>query len=169
SPSNAGLAPCAAGFNPGEYQPTGPRGTTRDTRNRLFMTQADLTSNFSTGPARHTLVFGMALSSEQYARRSGNSLRNPDGATPNPALPRTTIASASAVDFTGPVNFIVTRSLDGEVDNRALYLFVNIQFFDRWSFNGGLRLERNEADFQQVNFPAPASGNPPDVLAPASN
>lgn len=169
SPSNAGLAPCAAGFSPGEYQPSGPRGTTRDTRNRLFMTQADLTSRFTTGTAQHTLVFGMALSSETYFRRSGNSLRNPDGATPNPVLPRTSIANPAAVPYSGPVHFIVNQTLDGELDNRAAYLFDNIQLSERWAFNGGVRIERNEADFQQVNLATPASGDPPEVLPPASN
>ena len=108
---------------PGEYQPSGPRGTTRDTRNQLLTTQADLTSNFNTGRLQHTLVFGLALSNESYFRRSGNSQRNPDGATPNPALARTTIADPSAVPYTGPVNFIVSQTLNGELDNRALYLF----------------------------------------------
>lgn len=169
SPSNSGLGPCPAGYNPGEYQPSGPRGTTRDTRNRLFMTQADLTSNFTTGTIEHSLVVGVALSSETYFRRSGNSLRNPDGATPNPPLPRTTIANPLAVQYTGPVNFIVNQTLDGRLDNRALYLFDNIQLSEHWSFNGGLRLERSEADFHQVDIPTPASGNPPVAQLPASN
>jgi catecholate siderophore receptor len=169
SPSNAGLAACPAGFNPGEYQPSGPRGTTRDTRNRIFVTQADLTANIETFGLAHTLVAGVSLSSEEYFRRSGNSLRNPDGATPNPALPRTTIADPGAVEYTGPVNFIANQTLDGELDNRAIYLFDNIQVSPRWSFNGGVRLERNEADFAQVDLPTPASGNPPVALPPQAN
>ncbi len=169
SPSNAGLVACAAGFNPGEYQPTGPRGTTRDTRNRILATQADVTANLTTLGVDHTLVAGVSLSREDYFRRSGNSLRNPDGVTPNPALPRTTIANPGAVQYTGPVNFIANQTLDGELDNRAIYLFDNIQFSPRWSLNGGLRLERNEADFAQVDLPTPASGDPAVALAPQSN
>ncbi len=175
SPSNAGLAdtcPAPAGqapLLPGEYQPSGPRGTTRDTRNRIFISQADLAAHFSTGPVQHTLVAGMAISSETYYRRSGNSLRQPDGATPNPPLPRTTIANPSAVPYTGPVNFIVSQTLDGEVDNRALYVFDNIRFLPRWSFNGGVRIERNEADFEQVNLPPPASSELPEPPVPLSN
>src|SRR5690606_21817 len=99
----------------------------------------------------------------------GNSLRNPGGATPNPVLPRTTIANPSAVPYTGPVNFIVNQTLEGELDNRALYVFDNVQFSPRWSLNAGVRIERNEADFQQVAWPTPASGDPPEPAGPLSN
>lgn len=175
SPSNNGISdicPTPAGqpqLLPGEYQPSGPRGTTRDTRNTLLVTQTDLTLDFTTGGAEHTMVAGFAVSSESYFRRSGNSLRNPGGATPNPDLPRTSISDPSAVEYTGPVNFIVNNTLDGRLDNRALYVFDNISFSGRWSFNGGVRLERNEADYFEVDYPTPASGDPIEPQAPAGN
>lgn len=170
SPNSAqGLIPCPAGFQPGEYQPSGPRGTTRDTRNQLLMTQADLSTAFDTGALSHTLVVGLAVSNESYFRRSGNSLRNADGATPNPSLPRTSIADPTSVEYTGPVNFIANNTLDGELDNRALYVFDNITLSERWSFNGGARLERNEADFFEVDLATPASGDPDAPQPPARN
>jgi len=167
--SNDGYAPCAAGFLPDQYQPSGPRGTTRDSRNQIMVTQTDLTSRFATGSVQHTLVTGFSISSESYFLRNGNSLRNPDGATPNPALPRTTISNPDAHGYTGPVNFIVSGTTDGDLDNRALYAFDNIQFSERWSLNGGVRLENNEASFATVTYATPAAGGAATPGIPGTN
>lgn len=153
SPNNAsGLIACPSGFAPGEYQPSGPRGTTRDTRNRILVSQTDLSAGFRTGTVQHTLVAGVSLSKETRDLTNGNSLRNPDGATPNPTLPRTSIADPSSVPYTGPVNFIPTATTEGELKNRSLYVFDNIQLNERWSLNGGLRLDDHDAQFTTVNL-----------------
>jgi catecholate siderophore receptor len=73
--------------NPGEYQPSGPRGNTRDSTNEILINQTDLTFKFNTGGVRHTMVAGAVFSNETYNLDTGNVLRNPLGATPNPTLP----------------------------------------------------------------------------------
>jgi catecholate siderophore receptor len=80
-------AACAAGLVPGSYQPSGPRGSLRDTTNTLIVNQTDFTKTFNTGAVEHTLVAGFAISHETYDLDTGNVLRNPGGATPNPVLP----------------------------------------------------------------------------------
>ena len=164
SPSNAGVAACPAGYAPGQYQPSGPRGTTRDTRNRLLAMQSDLTTTFGTGPVKHTLVAGFSVSRESYALATGNSLRNADGSAV--ALPRTTI-SRPDTHYTGPLNFIISGTTQGELDNHALYAFDNVQLSARWSLNAGARIERNEDDFTVIAFANPgASGG--GVASPAA-
>jgi catecholate siderophore receptor len=154
SPSNAGVTACPAGYLPDQYQPSGPRGTTRDTRNELTATQTDLSANFSTGRAAHTLVAGFSISGESYALDSGNSLRNADGSVV--PLPRTTISNPTS-QYTGPLNFIVTSQTRGDLDNQALYVFDNIRFSERWAVNGGLRVERNKDDFAVVTYANPGA------------
>jgi catecholate siderophore receptor len=150
SPSSAGIAACAAGYLPDQYQPSGPRGTTRDSANKIVVTQTDLNASFATGAVQHTLVAGFALSKEDYRLHNGNSLRNPDGSTV--PLPRTSISNPASVKYTGPVNFIATSTTNSELTNGALYVFDNIQFTERLSFNGGVRVEDNDAEFRQVNL-----------------
>jgi catecholate siderophore receptor len=133
-------AACAA---PGTFAPN-RSGTVRDTANEILVNQTDFTVDFATGAVQHTLVTGLSLSSETYHRDNGNALRNPLGATPNPVLPTMSIASPDHV-YTGPVNFIVTQQADGEVKNRAAYVFDRLQLTEKFEINGGLRYERNDA------------------------
>jgi catecholate siderophore receptor len=134
-------AACAA---PGTYQPSGPRGNVRDTTNQILVNQTDFTLQFDTGAIRHTLVTGFSFSSESYHRDNGNVLRNPLGATPNPTLPVMSIANPDNL-HAGPVNFVANQIVDGEVDNRAAYIFDRLQLTERFEINGGLRYEHNDA------------------------
>jgi catecholate siderophore receptor len=158
SPANAGISACPAGYLPDQYQPSGPRGTTRDTRNSLMATQTDLTASFHTGRIAHTLVAGFAITAESYRLGNGNSLRGAGGALPNPELPRTSISNPGYQGYTGPVNFVLASTTDGNLDNQALYVFDNIQFSERWSLNGGMRFENNADHFSAVNYATPATG-----------
>jgi catecholate siderophore receptor len=148
---------CSGAVAVGEYQPSGPRGNTRDTLNEILINQTDLTFNFNTGPARHTLVAGFVISQEDYHLDSGNSLRNPLGATPNPVLPEMDIGDPNNT-YVGPINFIRTAFNDNEVSNRALYLFDRIELNEQWELNGGVRFEQTEgtATAATVATPYPA-------------
>src|SRR5690606_19309567 len=108
-------AACAA---PGTYQPSGPRGNVRDTTNEIVVNQTDFTIELETGAIRHTLVTGVSFSNETYHRNNGNVLRNPLGATPNPALPVMNVGNPENF-YAGPVNFVANQIVDGEVGNRA--------------------------------------------------
>ena len=87
---------------------------------------------------------GVLAVERDLSPRQRQRLRNPLGATPNPALPPMSIANPDHV-YTGPVNFIVTQQADGEVDNRAAYVFDRVQLTERFEINAGLRYEHNEA------------------------
>jgi catecholate siderophore receptor len=149
-------ATCAT---PGVFQPSGPRGTVRDTMNEMLVNQTDFTVDFATGKIAHTLVTGFSLSSETYHRDNGNALRNPLGALPNPVLPPTSIAHPDHI-YTGPVNFIVTQQADGEVDNAAVYVFDRVQLAERFEINGGLRFENNDAMSTLANIATPYPAPP---------
>ena len=141
---------CAA---PGTFVPN-RGGTIRDTANEILVNQTDFTLEFATGQVQHTLVSGFSLSNETYHRDNGNGLRNPLGATPNPALPPMSIENPDHV-YTGPVNFIVTQQADGEVDNKAAYVFDRVQLSERFEINAGLRYENNEASSTLDNIAVP--------------
>lgn len=136
----------AACATPGIYTPSGPRGTTRDSRNSMLFNQTDLKASVDTGGITHNLTFGAAIFSEKYHLNSGNSLRNPGGATPNPTLPGMNIASPNHV-YTGPVNFIRTATQDGNLENQSVYLFDQIKLNEQFELNGGVRWEHNKGDY----------------------
>lgn len=133
----------AACATPGMYQPSGPRGGFRDSTNEILINQTDLTLKFETGPVRHTMVAGLVFSSETYHLDSGNVLRNPLGATPNPTLPVMDISNPNNT-YTGPINFIRTAFTDSEVSNRAFYVFERAEIGEHWEINGGIRFESTE-------------------------
>jgi len=147
---------CAA---PGTYQPSGPRGTTRDTVNEILINQTDLTATFSTGWIDHTTVAGFVFSHETYERVNGSSLRNPLGETPNPTLPAMAISNPDTI-YAGPVNFIATATADGEVDNRAVYVFHRAELGSHFEINGGVRYERNEASGTTASIATPYPAPP---------
>ncbi len=166
------LGASCAGVAPGFFLPSGPRGTTRDTKNTLLSNQMDFRGQFATGSLAHTAVLGFSFGNETYHLDTGNSLRNPRGVTPNPVLPTMNIADPNNV-YSGQVNFIQTGFSDGELRNRAVYLFDNIALSEQFEFNGGIRLEHNEGKFSTatiaVPYPAPPALPVVTVAAPGRN
>ncbi|MCR5877803.1 TonB-dependent receptor [Phenylobacterium sp. J367] len=137
-----GFAPClATDPAPGFYQPSGPRGTLRDTENTLLHNQTDFTWEGAIGATQHTIVAGVAVFAEDFHLDAGNVLRTATGATV--PLPPMNIAEPDNI-WSGPVNFIQASAQDGERQNQAVYLFDNIQLGEKWSVNGGVRWEHNE-------------------------
>ena len=130
-----------AAMAPGTYQPAGNRGTTRDTRNTVLHTQFDALAGFNTGAIEHDLVAGASFTQEDFDLAQGNSLRNPDGSVV--PLPPMSIANPDSF-YTGPINFIVASRQQGELDNRALYVFDTLKFNEQWQLNAGVRYEHNE-------------------------
>jgi catecholate siderophore receptor len=158
----AGVA-CAT---PGFYTPSGPRGNTRDTKNKLFYSQTDFNFRFATGPVAHNLVAGFSIGDEDYHLDTGNSLRNPGGALPNPTLPLMSIANPNHV-YAGPLNFVVTGRSDGQVNNKAVYLFDTAKLSEKFEFNFGVRYEKSEGEFVSTTIaaPYPVTG-PVEVVSP---
>ncbi len=142
SGSGATLITIPAGF----YLPSGPRGLMRDTTNKTLYNQTDFTLNFTTGAVVHALVAGFSLSSEKYELESSSLFRNADGTNPYAAPDHLPFMAIGAPDsrYTGPVNPTLTGKTDGDLDNRALYVFDTLKFGTRWMLNLGARYERNE-------------------------
>jgi catecholate siderophore receptor len=140
---DSGINPAngAACANPGSYQPSGPRGLQRDTANRLFASQTDLTARFDTGGVGHALVTGIAFTRETFDLDTGNVLRNADG-SPVP-LPVMDLANPDS-RWTGPVNYFRTAKSAGTLENQAVYVFDTLEFNERWMLNLGARYERND-------------------------
>ncbi len=164
-------AACPAEVAPGFYQPSGPRGTTRDTANQVLVNQTDLTMRFDTGGISHTMVAGLSVSQEDYERTNGNSLRDATGASPG-TLPQMEIANPVTY-YSGPVNYIATSAGDGEISNQAIYLFERAEIGPHWELNGGIRFERNEGSFRSGSIASPGApivwspetGNEEDLLS----
>jgi len=135
-------AACTPGLAPGYFQPSGGSlGNARDTQNKIFTNQTDLTSHFSTGFINHTLVTGIAISREEYEAVTGNWLRTNTGATVTP--PPVSISDPDSY-WDGPVNFTPSASINGELSNRAVYAFDTLKLNEQWEVNGGLRYEHND-------------------------
>jgi len=152
-------AACTA---PGIFVPN-RGGTVRDTTNEILVNQTDFTLEFETGEVQHTLVTGFALSHEEYYRENGNGLRNPLGATPNPVLPPMSISDPDHV-YTGPVNIIISQQADGEVENKAAYVFDRVQLTERFEVNAGLRFENNDAFSRLANIAVPYPAPPAEPV-----
>lgn len=129
---------------PGFYQPSGPRGTTRDSENQQIVSQTDLNFRFNTGILAHNLVVGFSFSNETYDLENGNSQRTATGASP--VLPPMSISDPDTL-YTGPVNFIRAGLSNGELNNQAIYLFDTMTFNEQWELNGGLRYEHNAGEY----------------------
>ena len=135
-----GYVSCAT---PGLYSLSGPRGNVRDTRNTMLYSQTDLTVTFATGGLAHTMVVGASFLRETYRLDTGNVLRNPLGATPNPVLPLMNIYTPDNV-WRGPVNYIQASAQDGDRKTQAAYLFDTIALGPHVQLTGGVRYENNE-------------------------
>ncbi|MCP1470572.1 catecholate siderophore receptor [Sphingobium sp. OAS761] len=154
----------------GYYLPTGPRGTTRDSRNQLMFNQFDLKAVFDTAGIEHTLVVGGALTWEKYDLAHGNSQRNADGSTVT--YPLINIANPGAIVpgpdgftygsnvYTGSVAFVPQRYDHGEQENYAVYLFDTMKISDHFELSGGVRYEHNKGSFRRdtVEGATPTSG-----------
>lgn len=129
----------------GFYLPSGPRGLVRDTENRALVNQTDLTIDFATGGIVHTVVAGISFASESFKLDTINLFRNADGSNPFVApnhLPFVSIANPSSI-YTGPIRPTLTGKTDGDLDNRAFYLFDTIEFSPKWLLSLGARQEEN--------------------------
>lgn len=145
---------CPATVPAGYYLPSGPRGTTRDTRNQLMFDQLDLKAVVNTGAIEHTITIGGAATWEKYDLYNGNSLRNANGTAFYTAYPLINIDNPNEIVagptgrvygsnvYAGPVNFIRAGHTIGEQTNVAGYLFDTMKL-GKFELSAGGRLERN--------------------------
>ncbi|ALN79771.1 TonB-dependent receptor [Lysobacter antibioticus] len=147
---------------PGNYSPSGPRGYGRDTRNTTLYNQTDLTVNFTTGAIEHNLVAGFSVLHEEFDLDVTSDFRNPNGTNPFLAgLPQMNIARPDHT-YRGPLNRTLTGRTEGELDNRAIYVFDTLKFNEQWQLSLGARYERNEGEtINAVVVQAPTAANQP--------
>ncbi len=154
---DSGINPAngAACANRGTYQPSGPRGNTRDSSNAIAVSQTDLTTRFSTGAVEHALVAGVSFTHETYDLDTGNSQRTAAGVAPT--YPAMDLHRPDNL-YTGPVNYIRSGMTEGELSNQAAYVFDTLKFGPQWQLNLGARYEHNEGSTRSTTFATPAAG-----------
>ncbi len=150
---------CPAGQNtPGFYYPAGPRGLVRDQINDLLHNQTDLTVvSGSKGGLFNTFVIGASATQEDYSIENAQLLRNPGGATPNPAQPPISLSSPNTV-WTGPVNYVRTGNSYGDTRNFAIYAFDTLEISPIFEVNAGVRYESVRTVFRADTVTTPAAG-----------
>jgi catecholate siderophore receptor len=150
---------CPTGQNtPGFYYPAGPRGLVRDQVNDLIHNQTDLTVvSGAKGGLFNTLVIGASYTQEDYSIENAQLLRNPGGATPNPAQPPISLSNPNTV-WTGPVNYIRTGNSYGDTRNLAVYAFDTLEISPMFELNAGLRYESVRTVFRADTVATPATG-----------
>jgi len=141
----------AACTTPGQFLPSGPRGTTRATKNTNFYNQTDLIAKFTTGSVQHSTVFGIGVSSENFRLDNGNSQRTAAGVAPT--YPLMNIANPDYT-YTGPRNYIQAGAQDGTLRNQSVYLFETAEISPQFEINGGLRYEHNEGTHTTATYTA---------------
>ncbi len=144
-------AACAAPLLPNTLLPSGPRGTTRATKNTKLYNQTDLMMRFAAGAIQHSTVFGVSVSSESFRLDNGNSQRTAAGATPTYPLMNITTPDTT---YTGPMSYIQAGAQDGTLRNQAVYLFETAEITPQIELNGGMRYEHNEGTHTTATYSA---------------
>jgi catecholate siderophore receptor len=152
-------APCVAGMNtPDRYYPSGPRGLVRDQMNSMLVNQTDLRVVSGTkGGVRNTLVVGGYAATEDYGLTTGQLLRQPGGALPNPVQPPIVISNPDT-RWTGPTNAVLTGKSYGDSDTLAVYAFDTLELGRMFELSGGVRRESVRTTFRADTFGTPATG-----------
>jgi catecholate siderophore receptor len=155
--STVGIA-CPGTLAPGFYAPAGPRGLVRDQVNDLLHNQTDLTIiSGAKGGFFNTLVIGASATQEDYSIENAQLLRNPGGATPNPAQPPISLSNPNTV-WTGPVNYVRTGNSYGDTRNFAVYAFDTLEISPMFELNAGVRYEKVRTVFRADTVTTPADG-----------
>jgi len=104
-----------------------------DQENSIFANQTSLNSEFSTGGIKHSLAAGLELMNERQTTYTHASAGTTDPANlynPNPNDPMVTFGPRTGAQSGGSTSTV------------GLYVFDNAQLTERFSINGGLRLDR---------------------------
>jgi catecholate siderophore receptor len=125
-----------------------------DTRNAVISNQTNLTADFATGAAQHTLTSGLEFSRET---------------SDNPIWAVTALGTPSPtylVSIYAPVNLPVAlvnyaphatgSATDTRINTSALYSFDTVKLGQFWSLVGGVRLERYTVNELSVTAALPA-------------
>ncbi|WP_034296562.1 catecholate siderophore receptor Fiu [Herbaspirillum sp. RV1423] len=119
--------------NPATWTIARSNPTRKNQENEILTNQTNITTELETGALKHTLVGGVEVTQEkQHAlsfTRVGNlpaaNLYNPN---PNDAIPAGYSLNATGYN-------------DGKTDTASAYLFDTVKFNEKWSLNGGARVD----------------------------
>ena len=103
-----------------------------DQENSIFANQTSLNSEFKTGSVQHSLAAGLELMNERqtsYARNATGPNTAANLYNPNPNDPMSTFGPRTGAQTGGSTSTV------------GLYVFNNAQLNERFSINGGLRLD----------------------------
>lgn len=105
------------------------------TEDEIWDNQSDLRAGFSTGPVRHTLVAGLALTRERNVRRTRTG-----------PVAQTTLLNPNTDDTYAGALVVNPFAGDITADSQGLYAFDTARFGEKWEVNGGLRFDRFDAE-----------------------
>ncbi len=125
--------------------------TLKDQRNTILANQTVMTSEFDSGPLRHTLVSGLDLSAEKqnnWSHTGAGTLPAANLYRPDPSLPAAGLNLARSGART-----------QGQVDTQSAYLLDTVKVGEQWQFGAGARIDRFDVDYDAVTL-STAAANP---------
>lgn len=152
--NSTGFEACTVG-TAGVYTPNGPRGYRRDSTNKIFSTDNNVTWNFNTGSIEHALVTGFNITHEEYDLEVGGYLYNADGTTSDRSTMNVYNPNHT---YTGPVNYFKTADTTGQQDTRSIYVFDTIKLHPMFDVNLGVRYDNVEGNSQTNTFTESVNG-----------
>lgn len=133
----------------GQYTVSGPRGYRRDSTNKVFSTDTNVTWNFNTGSIKHALVTGVNITHEDYDLEVGGYLYNADGTAS--IRPNMDVYNPSHI-YVGPVNYFKTADTVGKQDTKSVYVFDTISLHPLFDLNLGVRYDNVEGSTQTNTY-----------------
>lgn len=160
--TSSGFIACDASKNEiaGQYTVSGPRGSVRNSTNKVYSTDNSVNWNFNTGAISHSLVAGFNITHEEYDLTTGGYLYNADGTAST--RPNMDVYNPSHV-YVGPVNYFTTGITTGKQDTRSVYVFNNIGLLSMLDLNLGVRYDHVEGTTQTDNYNEVVKVNGKDV------
>lgn len=132
------------------YYISGPRGYYRDTHNKQFAHDTNLTVKFKTGFIDHAVVGGIGFSREDYTITTGGYLYNADGSSAGSSITNPLYMNVYSPDnfWHGPTNFRKTAYAEGDLNVYSAYLFDTLKFGEQWLLNLGVRNDYTDGQYR---------------------
>jgi len=125
--------------------------TVKDQENKVLANQTTLTTDFTTGALRHTLVSGLDLVSEKqqnYSYLGAGVLQPSNFYRPDPSAP------------IGGLNLVRSGARSqGQIDTESAYFLDTIKLGEQWLFGASLRIDHFDTNYDAVTL-ATAAANP---------
>lgn len=117
--------------------------TLKDQTNEILTNQTYVTAKLQAGGLQHTLFGGVELTQEKQEAVSFRSAGNSGNGT----LPAANLYNPNPNVGQGTFQRIPLAVNEGKTDTVSAYLFDTVKFNERWSVNGGVRVDHYDTDF----------------------